>query len=169
VAGASPDFDWITPDLALGGCPACDVADMARSHGIGAVVDLRAEARDDAAAMQAGAIDFLHLPTEDLCAVSLPMLETGVGFARAAQAGGRRLLVHCQHGIGRSALLALCILVDRGMSPLAALALAKDARQKVSPSPAQFAAWADWLRQRGSEPPDFDAFRAIAYRHLVQA
>ena len=54
------------------------------------------------------------------------MLDEGVAFARRARAQGRRLLVHCHHGIGRSATLALCVLVDRGLSPLDALSQAKD-------------------------------------------
>jgi protein-tyrosine phosphatase len=76
------------------------------------------------------------------------------------------VLIHCQHGIGRSALLALCVLVDCGHEPLAALELAKSRRAKVSPSPAQYEAWATWLRGREIAPPSFDAFAAIAYRHL---
>jgi hypothetical protein len=60
----------------------------------------------------------------------------------------------------------LCVLVDRGRAPIEALALAKDRRPAVSPSPAQYEAWASWLRRRGHAPPAFDAFGAIAYRHL---
>jgi hypothetical protein len=52
------------------------------------------------------------------------------------------------------------------MQPLAALALAKDRRGAVSPSPAQFEAWAAWLRHTGHAVPHFDDFAAIAYRHL---
>ena len=74
---------------------------------------------------------------------------------------------NCGRGIGRSALLALCVLVSRGMQPLAALALAKERRDVVSPSPAQFEAWAAWLRHEGHAVPAFDDFAAIAYRHLT--
>lgn len=163
-------FDWITSELAVGGCfPREDTHHLARAHDIGAVVDLRAEACDDQLHLARCGISFLHLPTPDNCGVSLEMLRQGVAFVRAQLDAERRVLVHCQHGIGRSALLALCVLVDDGHAPLAALALAKNRRAVVSPSASQYEAWALWLRDRGREPPRFDDFAAIAYRHLRSA
>jgi hypothetical protein len=58
------------------------------------------------------------------------------------------------------------------MEPLAALELAKSRRSLVSPSPAQYQAWTEWLREFTRDRkvswgiPGFDAFKAIAYRHL---
>jgi protein-tyrosine phosphatase len=153
-------FTWITDELAVGGRFGSEVE--LRDHRITAVVDLRDEACDDEVILRRHGIAFLHLPTPDLHGVALPALCEGVAFVRPY----RRALVHCEHGIGRSALLALCVLVDRGMQPLAALALAKDRRGAVSPSPAQFEAWAAWLRHTGHAVPHFDDFAAIAYRHL---
>jgi len=161
------DLSWITPALAVGGCFAREVSEsLAREHGIRAVVDLRAEDRDEEALLRRHGIELLHLPTVDHCAVAPRMLRDGVAFATRHRDGGGRVLIHCQHGIGRSALLALCVLVERGHAPLAALELAKTKRARVSPSPAQYEAWAAWLRERGEAVPDFDTFAAIAYRHL---
>lgn len=163
----TPNHDWVTTELAVGGSFPVERAErLARELGVGAVVDLRAEACDDAATLARCGLVFLHLPTRDHHAVSPAMLAEGVAFAAAQRAEGRRLLVHCEHGIGRSALLALCVLVDRGLPPLEALELAKRRRAVLSPSPAQYQAWRAWLDARGVEPPDFDAFAAIAYRHL---
>ncbi len=140
--------------------------------GIRAVVDLRGEDRDDEAVLLRHGIAFLHLPTPDHGAIGPEMLETGVDFASRHLDRGERVLIHCEHGIGRSATLALCVLVDRGLDPLAALELAKDRRSLVSPSPAQYRCWVVWLeearaaRRAGWEVPSFEAFRAIAYRHL---
>lgn len=166
-----PNFSWIEPDLAVGGSfPPGRAAALASRHGVGAVVDLRAEVCDEAAELAGCGLRFLHLPTEDMSGVSQPLLDRGVAFARAARGEGRRLLAHCEHGIGRSATLALCILVDRGWSPMAALRLAKDARVQVSPSEAQYQAWAAWLRRQDGRvnPPTYHEFGCIAYRHLVQ-
>ena len=163
------DFDWLLDDVAVGGpLPEPDACGAARRRGFGAVIDVRSEAADRSAAFTAAGLAFLHLPTVDLGAVSAPMLDVGVGFARSAAASGRRLLIHCQHGIGRSALVALCVLVDRGDAPLVALRRAKDARERISPSPPQYDAWAAWLRRRdpAAAVPPFDAFAEIAYRHL---
>lgn len=166
---AARSFSWITADLAVGGAfGAEEAARLAAEHGVGHVVDMREEACDDAEALTAAGLRFLSLPTVDHHAPTQAQLDAGVAFSAEAQAVGGGLLIHCQHGIGRSATLALCVLVDRGHAPLAALQLAKDARELVSPSPAQFEAWCAWMRRRvpSVTPPHFDAFKAIAYRHL---
>ncbi len=161
-------FHWVTPALALGGClPAGSEAALATDHGIGGVVDLREEDCDDAAALARAGIAFLHLPTSDHHPPTPADLDTGVGFVRERLARGQRVLIHCEHGIGRSAVLMLCVLVDAGAEPLEALGQAKDAREEVSPSPRQYAGWAAWLASRGVTAPDAHAFGCIAYRHLA--
>ena len=162
-------FDWITPDLAVGACPPADGWAALAAQGIGAVVDLREEDRDDEAAVRAAGLDFLHLPTPDLHPPSPAHLDAGVAFVRDELATGRKVLIHCQHGIGRSALLALCVLSDAGMAPLEALTRAKDARERISPSPSQYEGWAAWLAARGLQAPDAHTFGCIAYRHLARA
>jgi protein-tyrosine phosphatase len=158
-------FSWITEQLALGGRFHDDAAEqLACEHRIAAVVDLRDEACDDEYVLRRHGIELLHLPTRDRCGVALAMLDEGVAFTRDHLDAGRRVLIHCEHGIGRSATLALCVLVESGFSPLEALAPAKDRRALVSPSPPQYESWAAWLRASGRVPPDFDAFAAIAYR-----
>jgi predicted protein tyrosine phosphatase len=165
----SPDFHWLTKQLALGArFPMERAGHLADLHGITAVVDLRAEACDDEAALNAAGIELLHLPTPDLEPATHDHLERGVAFVRERLDRGDKVLVHCQHGIGRSALLALCVLVDQGWQPLDALAHAKDRRAVVSPSQSQYDGWAGWLRERGAPVPDYHSFGCIAYRHLVK-
>jgi protein-tyrosine phosphatase len=167
-AGWQPDFHWLTECLAVGGCfPAERTEELARDHAIGAVVDLRQEGCDDEERLRAANIDFLHLPTPDLEPASAEMLERGVRFARDHIARREKVLIHCQHGIGRSALLSLCVLVDEGFEPLDALNRAKDAREVVSPSLSQYRGWARWLASRGKAAPDYHSFGCIAYRHLA--
>lgn len=170
------NLTWITPHVAIGGrLSEAEAARLGSAEGVGAVVDLRSEAVDDRALLAAQGIAFLHLPTEDHAAVTPAMLDAGVAFVAAQRAAGRRVLIHCEHGIGRSATLALAALVDGGLAPLAALTLAKDRRDRVSPSPAQYGCWRDWLAARRRcggaawDVPDFDSFAAIAYRHLGTA
>jgi protein-tyrosine phosphatase len=165
----SANFDWLTDDLAVGGSyPIERTAELASAHGIGAVVDLREESCDDKEALAAAGLAFLHLPTPDLEPATVPMLNEGVAFARERIACGDKVLIHCQHGIGRSALLALCVMVDQGWEPLDALARAKDRRKAVSPSPSQYRGWVRWLERHGKQAPDFHTFGCIAYRHLAQ-
>ena len=165
-----PNFSWITETLAVGGSFRSEFAEqLAREHGIEAVVDLRGEAVPDAVELRRHGITLLHLPTEDMCAVEMPDLEHGIRFANEFLDAGQRVLIHCEYGIGRSATLALCVLVHRGRSPLDALALMKKQRPLVSPSPSQFACWCAWLEShRFSNDvswnlPSFDDFKALAY------
>ena len=82
-AGWEPDFHWLTEELAVGGCfPIERAGELASEHGIGAVVDLRQEDRDDDRRLRTAGIEFLHLPTPDLQPASAEMLEEGVRFAR---------------------------------------------------------------------------------------
>jgi hypothetical protein len=165
----TPNLSWILPDLAVGGSfPIERAAVLARDHGVGAVVDLRAEACDDLDALEACGVSFLHLPTPDVAGVTQPMLDKAVAFARDAAQRRLRLLLHCEHGIGRSATAALCIMVDRGFAPMDALALAKDRRALISPSEAQYRAWAAWMRRHGATGiPTYHAFGVVAYRRTA--
>lgn len=172
----TPNFHWITGQLAVGGSfPSGVEGLLAEKHRVQAVVDLREEARDDEQALTAAGIDFLHLPTVDLRPSSVPMLDDGVDFVRARLAEQRRVLIHCEHGIGRSAILALCVLAAEGWDPLHALGRAKDRRALVSPSPEQYEGWVAWLRRwkarhgAGWDLPPYEDFCAIAYRHLQSA
>jgi hypothetical protein len=161
---AARAFDWIAPDLAVGGrLPALGADALIRRERVGAVVDLRLEACDDRAALRRLGVALLHLPTPDRLGVGQPMLDAGVDFARRMAGQGRRLLVHCHEGVGRSATLALCVLVDRGLPPLDALRLAKAARPAISPSEAQYQAWARWLARHGEAAPTYHAFGCVAY------
>lgn len=167
--GERLDFHWLTRTLALGGSFAPTAAgQLATEHGIRAVVDLRAEAQDDAALLGAHGIALLHLPTEDHHAMDPAMLDEGLAFVMAHLDREEAVLIHCQHGIGRAPSLALCVLVARGMEPMAALSHMKDLRPVTSPSPAQYEAWAAWLAREGMAVPTFDAFASIAYRHLAK-
>jgi len=174
------NFDWVTEQLAVGGhFPREGVEALARAHGISRVVDLRGEDCDDELLLARHGIRLLHLPTEDSCAVPPEALARGVAWVIAALRARHRVLIHCQHGIGRGALLAMCVLIESGLSPLATMTLAKDARAVVSPSPGQLRAMMAFAEERaarrkvgendreGWTVPSFDELAAIAYRHLA--
>lgn len=167
------DLHFLLPGLAVGArFPMNAAARLAREHGITKVVDVRVEACDDEHVLRVHGIELLHLPTHDTRAISQRMIRDGVEHVVQALDRGERVLIHCQYGIGRSALLALCVLVARGLAPLDALRLAKDARPVVSPSPEQLEAFRHFsesirdARAAGWEVPTFDELAAIAYRHL---
>lgn len=140
-----PDINWVHPQLAISGRHgALAVAWLAEQAGVSRVIDLRSEECDDAELLAAHGIELLSLPTPDTYAVSAEMLWRGVRWACELIEDGGRVLVHCEHGIGRSALLVCCILISLGHAPLEALRLAKQVRRKVSPSPVQLEALIAW-------------------------
>jgi protein-tyrosine phosphatase len=169
------NLDWLTENLAVGGSfPRQAARRLAREHEITRVVDLRDEDCDEVVSLRRHGIRHLHLPTPDARAISPADLARGVAWVARAMAAGRKVLIHCQHGIGRSALLAMCVLVDAGVPPLETMLLAKDAREVVSPSPEQLGAFISFAGQRRRATatwvvPSFEALAAIAYRHLQPA
>jgi predicted protein tyrosine phosphatase len=169
------NLDWVTPMLAVGGRFPIEAAEhLAMRLGIRHVVDLRVEDCDDEHLLREHGITLLHLPTVDMCAVSRPMLRDGVHWVAKHLERGHKVYIHCEHGVGRSATLALCVMVAQGAAPLEALAQAKRARWQVSPSPEQleaFLKWAEEWRTLHGLPwalPTFQALANIAYSHLYR-
>jgi Dual specificity phosphatase, catalytic domain len=164
------DFDWVTTSLAVGARLNDDAwGRLANELGVRRVVDVRLEACDDAALLSTHGIVLLHLPTQDCCALAPEAIDRGVAWVTGEIARGERVLIHCQHGIGRSALLALCVLVRLGRAPLDAMRALKDARECVSPGPEQLDAFVQFCG-RGpapdAHPPSVDELSRIAWRHL---
>jgi hypothetical protein len=171
--GLEMNLDWVTPELCLGGSyPMEAAAHLAQRLGIRHVVDVRVERCDDEEVLHTHGITLLHLPTLDMCAVSQTMLRDGVAWVRERLARGEKVFIHCEYGIGRSALLALCVLVASGLAPLDALLLAKRRRPKVWPSLEQLEAFLlfarEWKRLHAPpwSLPGFEALTALAYSHL---
>jgi protein-tyrosine phosphatase len=98
---------------------------------------------DEAGEVRAQGMHFASFPIED-CTV--PSSEAK--FARLLDAllgdlsGGKNVLVHCRQGIGRSGLVAACLLVRKGMSPGSAISSVSAARGVPIPeTPVQ----RDWI------------------------
>jgi hypothetical protein len=159
------DLSWVSPQLAVGGKFEMDEAERLRSHGIARVVDVRSECCDDEQVLRTHGVTLLKLPTEDRCAVSQEMLDDGVRWVREQLARGHRIYIHCEHGIGRSILLCLCVLVTLGFEPVEALAHVKQARRKASPSSEQLEAFRAWVARRAPRVavPSMDALGRIAW------
>jgi protein-tyrosine phosphatase len=172
----SLDFTWILPNLAMGGARSIERAEeLARAHNIRHIVDVRLEQKDDEEILRRHGMTLLHLPTEDMCAIALEMIDHGVAWVRGHLDNGSRVFIHCQWGIGRSALLTCCVLVSLGYSPAQALELAKKNRPIVSPSPEQLEAllaWSHNQQAKDGEPPHTETWgdlAAIAYGHRKDA
>ena len=128
------NLSWITPSLAVGG--RIRPADIARLRRIGvtAVVDTRAEHKDDEAALTAHGVKLLYLPTPDTYPLTLEQLREGAQWINEQVDNKQRVLVHCEHGVGRSVLMAAAALVGSGIPPQAAVDLVQEKRWQAAPN-----------------------------------
>jgi protein-tyrosine phosphatase len=130
----SLNMSWITPHLAVGG--RIHTADIERlaATGITRVVDTRSEHQDDERALGAEGIGLLCLPTPDTHPLTVAQLCEGAEWVNAQIADGQRVLIHCEHGVGRSVLLTAAALVRSGMSAHEAITLIQRKRWQAAPN-----------------------------------
>src|SRR5579863_123479 len=128
------NMSWVTDQLAVGGrVRPMDIRSLAHSGVIG-VVDTRAEYCDDAQAMAKEHIELLHLPTLDTHPLTVEQLMEGSKWVSERMKRGGHVLIHCEHGVGRSVLLTSAVLVYDGMHAQDALDLVKQKRWQASPN-----------------------------------
>jgi len=128
------NLSWITPSLAVGGRIRKGDIVRLRKIGVGAVVDTRAEHKDDEAALAAQGIKLLYLPTPDTYPLTLEQLREGSTWINQQVDDKHRVLVHCEHGVGRSVLMAAAALVGSGVPPQAAVDLVQEKRWQAAPN-----------------------------------
>lgn len=136
-----PDLDFVTDNLAVGGAFGSmrQVAALPEL-GITAVVSLSSESEAGVAELKRLGIGFLLLPTPDYHPPRMEDMETGATWVTEQLAGGGKVLIHCQRGMGRSVILAAAVLLKMGYDWEKALSLIKSKRYGVSPLRRQIAA-----------------------------
>ena len=87
-----------------------------REKGIEVIVSLL-ETTINLAEYRAAGFDVHHFPVEDFTAPALEQVVESCGIIEVSLAEGRRVLVHCNAGIGRTGAILACSLVRRGDSP----------------------------------------------------
>jgi predicted protein tyrosine phosphatase len=147
------NFSWITDDLAVGGALRRRDYRRLTTLGITAVIDAREEAADDAEALAKLGIRLLHLPTPDRHELSQEQLVRGTRWSLDQLAEGGKLLVHCQHGVGRGPLQGCAILIGQGLSAPEALRTIRTRRWQAAPNDRQIEALLNFeQRWNGKEP-----------------
>ncbi|MEK7241651.1 MAG: dual specificity protein phosphatase 23 [Planctomycetota bacterium] len=112
------NFSWLLPDEIAGMArPASAVPDFEflRELGIDAIVSLTEYPLQKAFIEEFG-FEYKHVPVEDLTAPSLEQIDEFVRFATKVCGGGKKLVVHCGAGIGRTGTMLACYLVHKGYS-----------------------------------------------------
>jgi protein-tyrosine phosphatase len=131
------NMSWISTHLAVGGRIRPEDIKAVAKAGITHVVDTRSEHCDDMHALAKEHIEFLYLPTDDSCPLTIEQMMQGAQWVNEHMEQGGRVLIHCEHGVGRSVLLACAVLVYDGMHAQQALQLAQEKRWQAAPNHSQ--------------------------------
>ena len=135
---AGYQLTWITDDLAVGYAPmSYDELDAIRTQGIDAIVNLCGEFCDLHEIEENSGFEVYYLPIEDECAPEMTSMETALDWLDEAIYLGKKVLVHCRHGIGRTGTFVTSYLLRRGLGLKAAEKKLKHSRAK----PTNFCQW----------------------------
>lgn len=140
---------WVTDQLAVGAAPMShSQLDSLHSAGITAILNLCGEFTDLHEIERAAGFEVYYLPLPDEEAPELVELEKALAWLDEAIYLGKKVLIHCRHGIGRTGTLLNAYLLRRGLGHRQAWRKLKSLRAK----PANFAQW--WtIRKYGKKSP----------------
>jgi protein-tyrosine phosphatase len=112
---------WITGDLAAGHAPmSYDDLKLIKSGGIDAIVNLCAEFCDLHEIEKKHGFEVYYLPIADECAPNLADMEKALAWLDEKIRSGKKVLIHCRHGIGRTGTFVTAFLLTKGMDLKAA-------------------------------------------------
>jgi protein tyrosine phosphatase (PTP) superfamily phosphohydrolase (DUF442 family) len=146
------NMSWITPHLAVGGRVLPEDIHRLAMAGVTRVVDTRSEHQDDAEKMASEGIQLLYLPAPDTFPLTVAQLRKGAAWINQQIQDGQRVLVHCEHGVGRSVLLAASSLVAMGMSVHQAIDLIQTRRWQAAPNHRQVVRLQEFERSIRADP-----------------
>lgn len=137
-----PEISRVQPLLYVGGQHYRRGLAAMQALGIGAVLNLRAEADD--AARGVALEHYLWLKVTDDTAPTPAELAQGAAFIAEQLAAGRGIYIHCASGVGRAPTAAAAYLVTTGLGAVEAWAAIRRVRPFIRPTPPQVAAIAAW-------------------------
>lgn len=132
--------DWLTDDVADWRRAGVDTVLSLLTPGEEHDLSLGNEARD----VKAQGMKFLPFPVPD-CEVPESEAKTAEALEKvdADLSAGRNVVMHCRQGIGRTGLMAACLLVMKGSSPEAAVKSLSAARGISVPETTEQRRWID--------------------------
>ncbi len=146
--GDSPyRLTWITDHLAVGYAPTSYVElDAIKEHGIDAIINLCAEFCDLHEIEKKSGFEVYYLPIPDEQAPDLDEMEKALAWLDEALYLGKKTLIHCCHGIGRTGTFVSSYFLRRGMS----LKLSSKTLKHSRATPTNYDQW-KLLRQYGKK------------------
>jgi protein-tyrosine phosphatase/Fe-S-cluster containining protein len=135
---AAYELSWITENLALGHAPmSYEELDSMRSQGISGIVNLCGEFCDLHEIQGGHGFEVYYLPTCDNEAPAVEDLEKALDWLDEAIYLGKKVLVHCRLGIGRTGTFVTAYLLRKGFG----LKLAKQEVEKIRATSSSFPQW----------------------------
>ncbi|SKA62801.1 protein-tyrosine phosphatase family protein [Desulfobaculum bizertense] len=129
---------WVTSHLAVGGAPmSYPMLDAVKSHGVDAILNLCDEFCDLHWIEADHGFDVYYFPIPDEQSPDLEGLEKALEWLDEAIYLGKRVLIHCRHGIGRTGTVLNAYLLRRGLSHAQAARILRPLRAK----PQNFQQW----------------------------
>lgn len=140
VAGRPRGGDWLADEITRW-----------KNAGVDRVLSLLTPAEqheldleDESNKVQAHGMGFSSFPIEDRATpASRANFATTIEQFDAALAAGKNVLIHCRQGVGRSGLVAACLLVAKGLVPDQAVKRVSAARGLSIPETAEQRSWID--------------------------
>ena len=157
-------LDWLTDNLAVGQAPmSYDALDRLRELGIGAILNLCAEFCDLHWIEEKAGFEVWYLPIADEEAPDLQELEKALDWLDECLYLGKKVLVHCRFGIGRTGTVVNAYLLRKGLGHKLAGKKLKGHRSQ----PANFDQW--WfIRKYGKKEKRLTIREpSLESRHLV--
>lgn len=134
---------WVTGNLAVGRAPmSYDEFDEIRAQGIDAIVNLCEEFCDLHELEENSGFEVFYLPIPDEHAPRMEEMEKGLEWLDEAIYLGKKVLVHCHHGVGRTGTFVTAYLLRRGFT----LRKADKLLRRTGANPSNFSQW--WLLRK---------------------
>lgn len=136
---------WVTDQLAVGSAPMSYAhMEMLRQEGIQAILNLCGEFCDLHQIEESQGFEVYYLPLQDETAPKLEEMDKALAWLDEAIYLGKRVYIHCRHGIGRTGTVLNAYFLRRGFGHR----LAGRRMKKLRSQPASFEQW--WtLRKYG--------------------
>lgn len=134
---------WITDNIVVGRAPmSYEDLEGLKSVGIDAIINLCGEFSDLHELEDKAGFEVFWLPVEDETAPTMDEMEEGLEWLDEAVYLGKKVFIHCRHGIGRTGTFVTAYLLRRGFTMKQAGKMLK----QTTANPSNFSQW--WLLRK---------------------